>query len=47
MELARLPYVSVPDMIAQLDIYLAGLHNDVSYEIQRHADLKLLDSLPG
>ena len=46
MELERLPYISVPDMNAQVDIYLAGLLPEISQEIQKRADLNLLDSLP-
>ena len=40
IQLERLLYVSVPDMSAQVNSYMADLHADVTETIQTHADLQ-------
>ena len=46
MELAALPYVSVPDEQAQIEIYLRGLTEDLTMAVQDHADFTMINSLP-
>ena len=45
LELAALPYVSVPDASSQVDIYVRGLHGDIAAAVYDHADLSRLEDL--
>ena len=45
MELALLPYISVPDEEAQVGIYLGGLRADIAGTTQEYADVNQLHSL--